>query len=97
MTSTSMLVNSSTREKGLLLIHTAGGWQSTHSIPEDRGLLGSFNQVSDNNKVCHSLGHAESTDSPENPAQNHQRYSWRRKDGSYRGRGQLTQAQGGLH
>jgi predicted metalloendopeptidase len=29
----------------------AGGWQETHSIPEDRGLLGSFNEVSDNNKV----------------------------------------------
>jgi len=36
---------------GQLTDHIAGGWQSTHSIPEDRGLLGSFNEVSDNNKV----------------------------------------------
>jgi endothelin-converting enzyme len=30
---------------------SAGGWQSSHSIPEDRGLLGAFTEVSDNNKV----------------------------------------------
>ncbi|KIR28825.1 endothelin-converting enzyme [Cryptococcus deuterogattii LA55] len=27
-----------------------GGWQASNSIPEDRGLYGAFNEVSDNNK-----------------------------------------------
>jgi len=80
-----------------MLTHLAGGWQSTHSIPEDRGLLGSFNQVSDNNKVFHTLSRVGGTDIPAYPAQNHQLYPIRCQSGSHcRGR-QLAQAEGCLY
>ena len=34
---------------------SAGGWQSTHEIPSSRGSYGSFNEVSDGNKVNSQL------------------------------------------
>jgi len=66
---------------------SAGGWQSTHSIPEDRGLLGSFNQVSDNNKVCqqNQLASVEQDRAhyTANSTQDHQRDHFRLESSPY--------------